>query len=114
MLTLTIFPPSIIAVSNQHFWLAIIKKWKEVLDKVTFGGIILTDLSKVFNFLKHDFPTAEFWASGCDSQLTDFILSYLSGRFHRTKINNAYKNYLEILSAVPQGSVVGSLLFKYM
>ena len=79
--------------TTQHCWLVVIKKWKEVLDKARFGGILLKDLSKVLDFLKRDFPIAEFLAYGFDSQSLSFIFSYLSGRFHRTKTNNAYKKF---------------------
>ena len=41
-----------------------------------------------------------------------FIQSYLSERQQRTNVNNAYNTYYDILYGVPQGSILGSLLFN--
>ena len=40
------------------------------------------------------------------------LQSYLSNRKQRTKINNAYGKYCEILFGVPEGSILGPLLFN--
>ena len=40
------------------------------------------------------------------------ILSYLSGRKHRTKINNCFSEWADIILGIPQGSILGPLLFN--
>ena len=40
------------------------------------------------------------------------INSYLKGRKQRTKINSSYSAFAEILFGVPQGSILGPLLFN--
>ena len=42
----------------------------------------------------------------------DFIESYLSERQQRTEVNNAYNTYSDTLYGVPQGSILGPLLFN--
>ena len=41
-----------------------------------------------------------------------FIYSCLKGRKQRTKINSSYSSFTEILFVVPQGSILGPLLFN--
>ena len=41
-----------------------------------------------------------------------FVHSYLKNRMQRTKINSEYSSWEEIMFGVPQGSVLGSLLFN--
>ena len=41
------------------------------------------------------------------------IYSYLKGRKQRVKINNTYSDYNEIISGVPQGSILGPILFNF-
>ena len=40
------------------------------------------------------------------------IYNYLSGRKQKTKVNDSFSTWLEIIYGVPQGSVMGSLLFN--
>ena len=41
------------------------------------------------------------------------IYSYLKGRKQRVKINNTYSDYNETISGVPQGSILGPILFNF-
>ena len=40
------------------------------------------------------------------------IISYLSDRQQCVKINNIHSNFIEVISSVPQGSVLGPIFFK--
>ena len=98
--------------SAQHCLLAMVEKWKESLDKGGLGGALLTDLSKAFDCIKHDLLIAKLAAYGFDKESLSFISQYLVGRTQRTKINNSYSSYSEIIYGVPQGSILGPLLFN--
>ena len=65
-----------------------LEKWKKELDKRKVAATLLTDLSKAFGCLNHELLIAKLGAYGFDHSSLDFILNYLSGRKHRTKVNN--------------------------
>ena len=89
-----------------------VEKWKEALDKGGLGGALLTNLSKAFDCIKHDFLIAKLAAYGFDSHSLSFVSSYLNERKKITKINNSYSPYANIACGVPQGSILGTLFFN--
>ena len=70
------------------------------------------DLSKAFDTLNHELLIAKLESYGFDKSALSILLSYLSDRWQRTKINTSLSTWAEILSGVPQGSILGPLLFN--
>ena len=70
------------------------------------------DLSKAFDTLDHDLLIAKLHAYGFDKTSLRLLKSYLSDRWQRTKINTSYSSWSGLLVGVPQGSVLGPLLFN--
>ena len=89
-----------------------IEKWRESLDSGGNFGALLTDLSKAFNCLRHGLLIAKLHAYGLDMASLKLQHSYLTKRRQRVKINNTYSSCSEILFGVPQGSILGPLLFN--
>ena len=89
-----------------------LEKWRATLDKRGFAGVILTDLSKAFDCLDHDLLIAKIEAYGFDFKFTKLLHSYLTNRYQRARINSNYSTWSEIISGVPQGSILGPLLFN--
>ena len=98
--------------STQYSLILTVKKLKKRLNNSGVGRLLLTDLSKAFNFLRQDVLMVKLAAYGFDQPSLCFIFSYLSGRTQRTKVNNAYSSYTDIKYGVPQGSILGPLLFN--
>ena len=99
--------------STQHrLLLLMVEKLKKSLDNSGVGGMLLTDLSKAFDCLRHDLLIAKLAAYGFDQPSLCFIFSYLSGRTQRTKVNKAYNSYTDIKYGVPQSSILGPLRFN--
>ena len=73
---------------------------------------MLTNLSKAFDCLDHELLTAKPNAYGFTLPALRLIHNYLSNRKQRTRIDDTYSSCSEILFGVPQGSILGPLLFN--
>ena len=98
--------------STQQCLLAMIEKLKESIDNKGVYAALLTDLSKAFDCLPHDLLIAKLHAYGVELNALNFLCSYLTNRYQRVKINNSFSEWSEIIYGVPQGSILGPLLFN--
>ena len=98
--------------SSEQCLTVMLEAWKKALDCKYNAGAVLTDLSKAFDCLNHDLLIAKLNAYGFGKAALNFIYNYLKERNHRTKINNIYSNWRSIKLGVPQGSILGPLLFN--
>ena len=71
------------------------------------------DLSKAFECLSHGLIIAKLAAYGLDNTALKLIFSYLKNRKQCVRINNPYSNFENVITGVPQGSIVGPLLFDF-
>ena len=70
------------------------------------------DLSKAFDTINHDLLIAKLDAYGFSKDALKLMLSYMSDRLQRTKINKSFSSWSELLQGVPQGSILGTILFN--
>ena len=96
----------------QHCLIVLIEKWKKCVDNGGAFGALLTDLSKAFDCLSHELLIAKLNAYGFDKKSLTLVYSYLSKRKQRVKINNSFSSWQRLSFGVPQGSILGPLLFN--
>ena len=98
--------------SVHHCLIATVEKWSQSLDSGGQVAPVLTDLSKVFVCIDHELLIAKLNAYGFDNSSLTFIYSYLPERKQRYKINSSFSCWADILFGIPQGSILGPLLFN--
>ena len=105
--------PAIVSVKHiQHPLFRILQKCQKEFDSGRFIGTILMDLSKVYDCLRHDFSIAKLEAYGLGNGSLNFLLDCLTFRKQRTKVGSAFSKWSKIRRGIPQGSILGLILFN--
>lgn len=73
--------------------------------------LVLIDFSKAFDTIDHKILLAVLKFVGVSNETLNFFRSYLTGRTQRVKADNSVSAPLDVLSGVPQGSILGPLLY---
>ena len=98
--------------STQDALVHLLNSWQNSLDKKNIIGTLLMDLSKAYDCLPHDLLIAKLAAYGVDFSSLSLLYDYLSDRLQKVRVKSFFSDWLDIIKGIPQGSILGPLLFN--
>ena len=97
--------------STNHALLSIVENIRSALDKNMYSCGVFIDLEKAFDTVDHRILLSKLYHYGIRGNANSWFYSYLSHRSQTVTINETTSSKKSITCGVPQGSILGPLLF---
>ena len=98
-------------ISTTDALLTLTEYLRNEMENNNYIVTLFLDLSKAFDSINHSLLLNKLEEIGFNSDSILLISSFLSKRTQRVKLNNFYSDWLLVKQGVPQGTILGPLLF---
>ena len=85
--------------------------WRKLIEKKNYVGAVFLDLSKAFDLVNHQILLSKLPFYGIEGSALKWFKCYLQDREQRVVIDRKQSQWRHVISGIPQGSVLGPLLF---
>ena len=85
--------------------------WTKSIDEGLKLDAIYFDISKAFDTVNHNLLLIKLRSTGISGNLLKWLHMYVVGRQFQVRVNRSFSKWMEIDNGVPQGSILGPLLF---
>ena len=85
--------------------------WLDALERNEITAVVMCDMSTAFDIVNHKLLLQKLELFGFQSNALNWLKSYLSNRKQRVIIDGYLSNPLDLEAGVPQGSILGPLLY---
>ena len=97
--------------STQDVLVDVVDGWRKAVDDDKVVGAVFLDFSKAFDMVDHSLLLLKLACYGIGGKELQWFRKYLDGRRQRVCVGGARSEWTTIRRGVPQGSILGPLLF---